>query len=71
MPELWVVWSFEHSAWWGPGRFGYVSDLALAGRYSKAEALDIERKANQYLKVGRHEHAMPLTDAEAYGPPAN
>jgi hypothetical protein len=66
--ELWVVWSFEHEAWWGPGRFGYVTELALAGRYSKAEALDIETKANRHRPT-RHEQAMPLIDAEACGPP--
>jgi hypothetical protein len=65
--ELWVIWSFEHDAWWAPRRMGYVSDLALAGRYTHEEALVIEAQAN--LGGRRHEHALLLEDAEAYGPP--
>jgi hypothetical protein len=56
----WVVWSEEHGAWWGPGWHGYVPSLAAAGRYDKAEALDIMERANRYLPEGRiHEVAMP------------
>ncbi len=42
-----LVLSAKHSphdglaAWWGPHRTGYYTDLAKAGRYSLAEALDI------------------------------
>jgi hypothetical protein len=36
-----LIWSNEHRAWWGPGRHGYVQAIDHAGRYSKAEALDI------------------------------
>jgi hypothetical protein len=42
---LYVVFSFEHQAFWGPGRYGYVQDLAQAGRYSHADAIDISRNA--------------------------
>jgi len=59
----WVVWSFEHRAWWAPGRCGYVLALAEAGRYSQAAAQTIEREANRYRPTV-YEWAMPLTDAE-------
>lgn len=29
---LWLIWSYEHDAWWKPGGFGYTSTLAEAGR---------------------------------------
>ena len=61
MSNLWVVWSEEHGAWWGPNELGYVKKLAKAGRYSEREAREIERRANQYLPAGVsfHEVAMP------------
>ena len=40
-PMLYLIWSHEHSAWWGPERCGYVRSIAKAGRYTEAEALDI------------------------------
>ena len=40
-----LVWSHEHSAWWGPDRCGYVRRIEDAGIYSRAEALDICIKA--------------------------
>ena len=33
-----VIWSWEHDAWWGPDECGYVSDLKAAGRYSLSDA---------------------------------
>ena len=54
----WVVWSEEHGAWWAPGRAGYVTSLARAGRYPKKEARQIEREANRYLREGIYEVAM-------------
>jgi len=36
-----IIWSFEHSAWWGPDRRGYTEDVAKAGRYSAVDAGDI------------------------------
>lgn len=43
---LWLIWSLEHGAWWAPQRNGYTRDPRAAGRYSRAEALDIVRDAN-------------------------
>lgn len=63
-----VVWSFEHDAWWGPRHTGYTPDLAKAGRYSKAEAVKIVEHANRYRST-EYERAMTLVDAMEYGPP--
>lgn len=38
---LFLVWSWEHEAWWGPARCGYVREIGRAGRYSWDEAADI------------------------------
>ncbi len=38
---LFVIWSYEHEAWWRPDRCGYVTELAGAGRYSAEEAGEI------------------------------
>jgi hypothetical protein len=43
--EPYLIWSHKHGAWWGPARCGYVRPLAQAGRYTRAEALDICTRA--------------------------
>lgn len=39
--ELFLIWSNQHRAWWGPGRMRYVKRISEAGRYSESEALEI------------------------------
>jgi hypothetical protein len=57
---MWVIWSEEHGAWWGPGERGYMRSLRDAGRYPEAVARKIVAKANRYLRDGRiNEVAMP------------
>ena len=53
------MWSEEHRGWWAPELCGYTWSLLTAGRYTEAEAKEIERKANQYLDGELHEVAMP------------
>jgi hypothetical protein len=48
MLETYVIWSFEHDAWWRPGRQGYTPMLAEAGHYAEQEAMAIVSQANQY-----------------------
>lgn len=61
--EPWVVWSYEHSAWWGAAHCGYYTDLLLAGLYTEAEAKEIERSANRGRI--RNEEALSLREAIA------
>ena len=58
MPELWVIWSEEHGAWWRPGKWGYTRSLREAGRYPEAEANAIAEQANRYSDVLK-EVALP------------
>lgn len=62
--DPWVIWSFEHNAWWKPDRRGYTPDLIFAGVYSKEEADEIERDANRYTPG--NEVALPLMTAIVY-----
>lgn len=36
---LWLVWSNEHTAWWGPNNAGYYTDIGSAGRYTLEDAI--------------------------------
>lgn len=71
MTDAYVIWSFEHDAWWRPGRMGYTPELDAAGRYTKAEAEEIVADANRY-SGSRHPHeaALPLSAALLSGRPA-
>jgi hypothetical protein len=61
-----VIWSFEHDAWWRPGRWGYTPLLAEAGRYTEREARDIVAAANL---ITVNEITMPMDEASTYQPP--
>jgi hypothetical protein len=37
----WLIWSNEHSAWWGPESCGYPRDIASAGKYTLGQAISI------------------------------
>jgi hypothetical protein len=43
----WLIWSIEHTAWWGPGQMGYVPTLDGAGYYDEVEADRIVAQANR------------------------
>ena len=62
--EDWLIWSFEHNAWWGPNSGGYYTELRAAGLYTEAEAKRIEASANR--GGVRNEEARHIsTQAEA------
>ena len=39
--QLYLIWSNEHQLWWQADSKGYTSNVAEAGRYTRAEAIDI------------------------------
>lgn len=41
MDDPYLIWSHEHSAWWGANRRGYTRRLSEAGRYTHIEAVAI------------------------------
>jgi hypothetical protein len=43
--DVFLLWSTEHRAWWGPGVTGHVRDVNKAGCYSHVAALEIALKA--------------------------
>lgn len=36
----WLVWSYEHDAWWRAGRAGYSTNVLGAGFYTEQDAAD-------------------------------
>jgi hypothetical protein len=61
-----LVWSNEHSAWWGPDRCGYTRIIDNAGRYDRAAALSIAgtRDGGWHVRKGNpDEIAIPEQDA--------
>jgi hypothetical protein len=40
-----LIWSFEHSGWWGPGENGYVENAKDAGLYDLPRAIEICERA--------------------------
>ena len=46
-PERYLIWSFEHRAWWGPVRVGYTTATHRAGIYTAEEANEICNEANR------------------------
>jgi len=62
MSKPWVIWSYEHDAWWAPSECGYTRELIVAGVYTEARAKEIEAKANEHCQAVQ-EKAMPLDEA--------
>lgn len=66
--DIYLIWSHEHGAWWGPGGCGYTKSLTEAGRYDQKSALAICIKAvpGTSQRMGAlPELPVRLEDAEA------
>jgi hypothetical protein len=61
---MYLIWSFEHHAWWRPERQGYTDNMADAGRYTAREAGEIVTAS-----IWNDEVAVPVTRASCDGPP--
>lgn len=62
---MFVIWSYEHEAWWRPHRLGYTPLLIDAGLYTTVEAARIVDDAN---RITVNEQAIPLVKAAAFRP---
>lgn len=61
MDEQYLVWSNEHRAWWRPNSRGYTRDIRFAGRYSRAEAIDISGTARSgWTDPARFPDELPI-----------
>lgn len=60
-----LIWSFEHDAWWGPARWGYTRERAWAGHYTREEADAILAAANL---ITVNECAVAHEDSAAFRP---
>lgn len=65
-----VIWSNEHSAWWGADMCGYRASLSSAGRYSREDALGIctGARGGRYYNDNPTEIPLLLKDAEIFWP---
>lgn len=65
-----VIWSEEHGAWWDHPHRGYTRSLEHAHRFSRAEATEIARSANEHLdpNTGRSFNEFVLPDPLEWGP---
>jgi hypothetical protein len=66
--DEYVIWSFEHRAWWRPGEMGYTESVFEAGLYTKAQADRIVTKANRYAPR-QNEQAVLRATALTSGAP--
>jgi len=63
--DIYLIWSYEHGAWWSPYRAGYTRNPARAGNYSFEEATEICEEANRYSKTPQ-ERMVLLLDVDEF-----
>lgn len=65
-----IIWSNEHSAWWGQDERGYVSSIERAGRYTREHALKICARSRGGREWNRNPSEVPILfdDASAFWP---
>ncbi len=61
---MYLIWSNEHRAWWGPNGSGYVPHLSQAGRYPRPAALEICKGANYGMKFGQPPNEVPVPEQD-------
>lgn len=61
---MYLIWSFEHHAWWAAASMGYVQTIESAGRYTATEAGAIVTNS-----VWNDEVAILESRAKREGPP--
>lgn len=63
MPYL--IWSNVHGAWWGPNHAGYYTDLSLAGRYTREEAIAQCATGRDGFTAHRTPQELPVREIDA------
>jgi len=43
--DRYLIWSHEHSGWWGPAECGYITNISRAGVYTRERACQIVHNA--------------------------
>ena len=56
--KKWLIWSFEHNAFWKSGCCGYSTKRIEAGRYSFEEACFIVHDGNRFVNINKPHEAM-------------
>lgn len=59
---MWLIWSNEHGAWWGPNSNGYTRLFSKAGRYTEKQAKDITKNANIFFDKEPNEVALCVSN---------
>jgi len=62
---MWLIWSNEHKAWWGPRKNGYTRTRDDAGYYTFEEALQIVREANMHRSPDQEPYEAMVFDGNA------
>ena len=64
MSNQFIIWSFEHKAWWKENERGYTTDQNEAGVYNYEQARKICLGANIRIEMGAfpNEAMVPLPD---------
>lgn len=60
-----LVWSNEHSAWWGPNHADYFTKIEAAGRYSREAALGICMGARGGRRYNENPSEVPVPYEDA------
>lgn len=62
---MYLIWSNEHRAWWGPKSCGYTKAASRAGRYGREEAIYICSHARDGWSTGDIPSEVPVLEADA------
>lgn len=62
---MYLIWSNEHRAWWGPNNRGYTKALSRAGRYSREEAISTCARARDGWSAEEIPSEVPVLEADA------
>ena len=63
--SLYLVWSNEHRAWWAPGERGYTRIIERAGRYRRADALQIAGRRGGGWQTESIPYEIAIAEADA------